>query len=310
MIRTRVVANVLIGAGIVSACGSEAGTVAQSKSEREEQSDSGSVTSATDRSASLAEEAEIMRDLGFVKADQAWADPECGESHVELDQLTDLNGDGRREAVIRADGDQCYGFNQRQATIYEKVSGKWREVVSYQAEFMVDSWHERSGIAWPDIEYFPGMSGEQRPDGSIGPAACVPFLRWNGKDYVDGGTSRDGRICQLDAAFAGGKEAAAGPFPPLPAGFYAVSDTCIEAAKPGGQYLYFDAKNWNEIDGQSRIQAIRPMGGSRWAIEMDGGPGLTIEVTGPSSFSEYGRMMTHCPTSSVSATAREGYLPQ
>lgn len=309
MIRAWVIANVLIGAGIVSACGSEAGTAMQSKSEREVRSNSGTMTSGREKAVPAAEESEIMRDLGFVKGDQAWADPECGESHVELDQLKDLNGDGRLEAIIRADGDQCYGFNQRQATIYEKVSGKWREVVSYQAEFMADSWYKRSGIAWPDIEYFPGMSGEQRPDGSVGPAGCVPFLRWNGKEYVNGGTSRDGRICRLDETFAIETKAVVGPFPPLPTGFYAVSDTCAGAAKPGGQYLYFDPKNWNEIDGQSRIKAIRPMGGSRWSIEMDGGPGLTIEVTGPSSFTEYGRTLTYCPMSSIPAAVREGYLP-
>lgn len=295
---------------ILGACGGETSEAASG-----EESKLGATVDATSEGGKpipAANEAKVMQELGFTKSDDGWSDPECdGPSYAELRDYEDLNGDGQPEAVVAADGDQCYGFNQRSVTIYRKTSGKWQELVSYSAQFMVDSWHNRKGIAWPDIEYFPGMEGAEAADGSINAAECVPFLRWNGKEYVDGGTSKNGKICQLAPEFAAATpKAAGGGFPPIPEGFYATNASCAEAASFGDAYVYFDRKNWIEIDGGSQVTGIKNTGGSNWTLELDGGgPPLKLTVTGPASFTEYGRTMTHCPTSGVPAQARKDFSP-
>ncbi|UIP06872.1 hypothetical protein LY632_00280 [Erythrobacter sp. SDW2] len=105
-------------------------------------------------------------------------------------------------------------------------------------------------------------------------------------------------------------ESADASFPPVPEGFYAANATCAEAAELGDAYVYFDRKNWIEIDGGSEVTAIKNTGGSNWTVQLDGGgPPLKLTVTGPASFTEYGRTMTHCPTSSVPAQAQQDFGP-
>lgn len=105
-----------------------------------------------------------------------------------------------------------------------------------------------------------------------------------------------------DPAFA----SPAGAFPPIPHGFYAADQSCAEAAVQG-MYVHFTPKFWVEFDGASPVKSIEPAGGKVWKVNFDDGPALTITVTGPASFTEYGRNMTHCPASSVSAADRALY---
>lgn len=98
----------------------------------------------------------------------------------------------------------------------------------------------------------------------------------------------------------------ASAFPPIPQGFYAADQSCAEAAVQG-MYVHFTPGFWVEFDGASPVKSIEPAGGKAWKVNFDDGPPLTITVTGPASFTEYGRTMTHCPTSSVPASDRSLY---
>lgn len=223
----------------------------------------------------------------------------CELGEVKVEEMRDINGDGQAEAIVLTDG-PCYGRLGPVFMLLAKAGGKW-----IMLDPTVDggySFHQRKGITWPDIEF-----ADIPADGG-----CFEFRRWNGKEYVLGGSSKKGKICQLTPEFAGAPQKAAGGggFPPIPEGFYAANATCAEAAEFGDAYVYFDRKNWIEIDGGSEVTSIKNTGGSTWTLELDGGgPPLKLTITGPASFTEYGRTMTHCPTSGVPAQARKDFGP-
>jgi hypothetical protein len=262
-------------------------------------------------------EAQIMRALGFARGDDGWYDPDCDGSYAALDDLADLNGDGRVDAVVQEDGDQCHGFNQRVVSIHTPTGSGWKEIVSFQSTFIAYSFHKRPGIEWPDIEYFPGMTGEQAADGSIQAAECVTFLRWDGRDYVEGGTSRNGKICALAPRFAKSSTGESASFPPIPKGFYAYGRSCAAAIASGSSdeppigLVYFDEKSMREFDGGREIQGFERLGDNRFRVKArwfgngDDAVGtqgdFVIRVTGTSTFvnEDDGAVHTHCPISSV-----------
>ena len=175
--------------------------------------------------------AAIMRAAGFTdpQGDDRWTyGPDgCDGVWATIDQYRDINGDGRPDAVVGSDGDACFGMNQRKVILLTRSAAGWDVVTDFQMRFVVYGFFPRPGIAWPDIEMFDGMSGEQKPDGNIVAGGCEHFLRWNGREYVAGGTSQNGRICTTEK-IAGASPVAAAPAPagqsaflPLPIGYYA-----------------------------------------------------------------------------------------
>lgn len=105
-----------------------------------------------------------------------------------------------------------------------------------------------------------------------------------------------------------GRAASSGNFPPIPKGFYAVNTTCAEAARSiDGIYVYFTDKKWQEWDAGSDIRTIEPAGSGAWRLRTTDGNSLTLNITGPNSFTENGRRFVHCPDSLVPASVRPGY---
>lgn len=93
----------------------------------------------------------------------------CDKSSELQIAFSDLNGDGRPDAVITDGGTECYGNTGTGYTIVTKdASGAWRKL--FDMTGIPDFQKTRGAGGWPDI-----ING--------GPGFCFPVLRWNGKDY-------------------------------------------------------------------------------------------------------------------------------
>lgn len=237
--------------------------------------------------------AAIMQTAGYTETMDGWRNCD-GDASGEITEVRDLNGDGRAEVIVTSDGIVCHGMTGQGFQLLTPTGSGWRMLVDMTG---IPIFYPREGIAWPDIEIGgPGTS-------------CFPFLRWNGHGYAPGGRSLEGRICEENSVPAekAAPLAATGGFPPIPKGFYAVDLTCAEAADDmAGGYVYFTEKAWQEADGGSDIVAIDPAGANTWRVRFSDGD-LTLQMTGPASFTEYGRSFRHCPTSSVPAEWRALY---
>lgn len=265
---------------------------------RAKATDAAPAAASSQQSASLvglnaADRATIMRTAGYTETTDGWRNCD-GDASGEITEVRDLNGDGRAEVIVTSDGIVCHGMTGQGFQLLTPTGSGWRMLVDMTG---IPILYPREGIAWPDIEIGgPGTS-------------CFPFLRWNGQKYAPGGRSLEGRICE-DNSVPGEKAAplaATGGFPPIPKGFYAVDLTCAQAADDMvGGYVYFTERVWQEADGGSDIVAIDSAGANTWRVRFSDGD-LTLRMTGPASFTEYGRSFRHCPTSSVPAEWRAVY---
>ena len=259
--------------------------------------------------------AAIMRAAGFTNphGDNQWAYGEdgCDSVWAEVEEVRDINGDGRPDAVVKADDDQCFGMNQRVVILLTRETNVWVPVTDFQQRFAVHAFYPHPGIDWPDIEIFDGMTGEQKSDGSIEASGCERFLRWNGREYIDGGTSQNGQVCELSAEGRAAASAGAptqGPatgFPPIEKGYYAIGTSCAQAIADGGDLLaYVDERRFASFDGGQRVEGFEALGGERYRMR---GVDLTIALDGRGGFSsvEYGDRYTHCPTAQVPRAIRE-----
>jgi hypothetical protein len=272
---------------------------------------SGAPTGASSREDGAA----IMRAAGFTNphGDNQWAYGEdgCDSVWAEVEEVRDINGDGRPDAIVTANDDECLGMNQRVVILLTQGTNGWAVVTDFQQRFAVHGFYPRPGIAWPDIEIFDGMTGEQKPGGDIEASGCERFLRWNGREYIDGGTSQNGDVCELTAqgraaATAGAPtRAAAVAFPPIEKGYYAIGVSCAQAIADDGDLLaYLDERRFASFDGGQRIEGFDALGGERYRIR---GVDLTIALDGHGGFSsvEYGDRYTHCATARVPRAIRE-----
>jgi hypothetical protein len=210
--------------------------------------------------------------------------------------IRDLNGDGRPEVIVTSSGLFCYGMAGVAFDIVTPTANGWRRVFG---ETGIPIFRPRPGAAWPDI-----IVG--------GPGTCFPRDRWNGHEYVlAGGDDGEGHPCTIPGAENEPAppppvepDAASGGFP-VAEGFYAWGASCAAAAAdPEPTLVYVTRRAWNEVDGGARIRRVTPLGGGGWRLDMASGPALTIQVSGPRSFSENGREMRYCPASGIPADVR------
>ena len=131
-----------------------------------------------------AERAAVFKAAGATKQkDGRWVictdDPQT--SGASLDEVRDLNGDGRPEAVVNEDGTFCNGASgTRFAVVSKQADGSWRG--------MLDS----EGIA----EFLQAKGKDGWPDVSIGgPGFCFPVMRWNGNEYAFNRNEYEGKRC-------------------------------------------------------------------------------------------------------------------
>jgi len=135
-----------------------------------------------------ARDAAIFRAAGFKQMRGHWEsgcnDPSAGAVYEpgKIEQVKDLNGDGRPEAIVIEGGTYCYG-NTGQAfwLVSQQANGSWKLMMS------------TTGIA----EFLPTKGAGGWPDISIGgPGFCFPVVRWNGSDYVQNRMEYEGKVCR------------------------------------------------------------------------------------------------------------------
>jgi hypothetical protein len=134
-----------------------------------------------------AEQAAIFTAAGFKKTRGAWR-TECdqpGQGSYEpgaIEIYRDLNGDGRREAVVTEGSGFCYGNTGTGFWLLSKQpSGRWASL------------YDSQGIA----EFLPTRGANKMPDMSIGgPGFCFLVVRWNGKAYVQNRFQYEGKPCR------------------------------------------------------------------------------------------------------------------
>ena len=126
----------------------------------------------------------IYKAAGAVQRDGKWIvctdDPQAGGASI--DEIRDLNGDGRPEAVVSEGGTFCYGFTGTGFQLLSKqANGSWKRITGDigMPEFL----ESRGKDGWPDISVG-------------GPGFCFPVQRWNGKEYVVQRYEYEGKRCQ------------------------------------------------------------------------------------------------------------------
>jgi hypothetical protein len=133
-------------------------------------------------------DAAIFRAAGLKQTRRGWEsgcdDPSAGAAYGPgtIDQMKDLNGDGRPEALVIEGGSYCYG-NTGAAfwLVSQQANGTWK---------LMD--HE-IGIA----EFLPTKGVGGWPDISIGgPGFCFPVVRWNGTAYKFNRNVYEGKPCK------------------------------------------------------------------------------------------------------------------
>jgi len=133
---------------------------------------------------SAADRAAIFKAAGAVQRGDKWIicsdDPQAEGANI--DEVRDLNGDGRPEAITSEGGSFCYGF-----------TGTGFQLLSQQAD---GSWKRiTSDIGIPQPLKTKGKDGW--PDLSIGgPGFCFPVQRWNGTEYALNRFEYEGKACK------------------------------------------------------------------------------------------------------------------
>ncbi len=114
---------------------------------------------------------------------QACGDPGTASySPGNIETVSDLNGDGRPEAVIIESSAFCFGNSGSGYTIVSKqADGKWKKITSSQGipRFLTT----KGSGSWPDIEI-------------EGPGFCFPVERWNGREYRLNRHQYEGKACR------------------------------------------------------------------------------------------------------------------
>lgn len=132
------------------------------------------------------EEAALFKAAGFKKKGKQWRsgceDPSAGYAPGKLEQLADLNGDNRTEALITEGGSYCYG-NTGQAfwLVSQQADGQWKLLL------------QATGMA----EFLKTRGKDNYPDVSIGgPGFCFSVARWNGQAYKHQRYEYEGKPCK------------------------------------------------------------------------------------------------------------------
>ncbi len=133
---------------------------------------------------SAADRAAVFKAAGAVQRDGKWIictdDP--APSGASIDEVRDLNGDGRPEAVVSEGGAFCYGFAGTGFQLLSRqADGRWRRITG---DIGIPEFLKTKGAGgWPDI--------------SIGgPGFCFPVQRWNGREYAVHRHEYEGKPCK------------------------------------------------------------------------------------------------------------------
>jgi hypothetical protein len=137
---------------------------------------------------SAADEAAAFTAAGFKRVAGQWQ--ACGDPGTAsytpgaIDQVSDLDGDGRPEAVISEGSTFCFGSTEvGYALVSQQADGRWKLVTGGPGIVTVLATKGAGG--WPDLEIG-------------GPGFCFPVERWNGREYALDRYQYDGKACRPD----------------------------------------------------------------------------------------------------------------
>jgi hypothetical protein len=135
---------------------------------------------------SRADRVSIFKAAGASPRGSGWVI--CGDdpqtAGANLQDVRDLNGDGRPEAVVVEDGTFCHGHaGTGYVLLSRQGDGRWKrmDAGSGVPEFL----ESRGKDGWPDLSVG-------------GPGFCFPVLRWNGREYALHRREYEGRRCDVD----------------------------------------------------------------------------------------------------------------
>ncbi len=128
-----------------------------------------------------------FRAAGFTRRGNDWRS-DCDDPGTAsygpgaIDQVADLNGDGRPEAVIVESGTYCYGHTGTGFTLVGKqADGRWARITG---SIGIPEFLATKGVGgWPDIEIG-------------GPGFCFPVERWDGREYRLHRHQYEGKACR------------------------------------------------------------------------------------------------------------------
>jgi hypothetical protein len=133
-----------------------------------------------------ADEAAAFTAAGFKRVDGQWRaceDPGTASySRGAIEQVADLNGDGRPEAFISEGSSYCYGMQgSGYALVSKQADGSWKLITSGSG---LPSPLSTKGVGgWPDLEIG-------------GPGFCFAVERWNGSEYQLHRHEYEGKACR------------------------------------------------------------------------------------------------------------------
>ncbi|MGX7953625.1 hypothetical protein ACWPM1_13815 [Tsuneonella sp. HG249] len=135
---------------------------------------------------SRADSAAAFRAAGFKLSKGTWracdAPPDSIYTPGRIEQVRDLDGDGRPEAIITEGSTFCYGGDEVGFAIVSKQSDKsWKLITS--SEGIPTVLNSKGVKGWPDIE----IGGQ---------GFCFPVQRWNGSEYAVVRFQYEGKACK------------------------------------------------------------------------------------------------------------------
>ena len=131
------------------------------------------------------DEAAAFKAAGFALKGKQWRacdDHSASYTAGAIEEVRDLDGDGRLEALVTEGSTDCYGnTGVGYSLVSQQANGTWKLMTKGigQVTFLTTK-----GVGgWPDIEVG-------------GPGFCFPVLRWNGNEYVLHGHQYEGKSCR------------------------------------------------------------------------------------------------------------------
>lgn len=129
----------------------------------------------------------VFRAAGLHQNAGHW-ESDCGDPGTasyepgKIEQVRDINGDGRLEAVVTEGSAYCYGNTGTSFWLLgRQPDGRWTMIFN---ETGVANFLSTKGAGnWPDVEIG-------------GPGFCFPVLRWNGRAYVRHRFAYQGKPCK------------------------------------------------------------------------------------------------------------------
>jgi hypothetical protein len=135
---------------------------------------------------SAADRAAAFRAAGFSQVGGQWRACDAPADSIytpgEIEEVGDLNGDGRPEAIVTEGSTFCYGGDEVGFMLVSKqADAGWKLMLASPGVATVLPAKGRDG--WPDIE----VGGQ---------GFCFPVQRWNGAEYAIARFEYEGKSCK------------------------------------------------------------------------------------------------------------------